>query len=384
MRSWLLLLTITGVICAEPAPAEAHFALAPKLEIGPKEIEASATPLVESEDLTLTRADFLAHLERLTTLDTKYDRMQPGFWFPFELVRGIAFFHPENVHEVIDRLERVSARDRQALLVQWFGAQVEVFLGFRHLAWDDRADDVVMQMYGAGAKAEFLEELVVLGTMEPSVEGLETFVGSLPSAERRTITTGIEKASDQITPAEQQQAMRERWSRFRRDAVANADTERACGEIENPAAPPETFALRVGQHRLDLGDMHMLFGEPRTAKQWIAIRDLNCNRAAMLLALGDLAEVLGVVPERVERKIEASRALYASAWGIAEAIEPGATLADLQKIGRYPDVMAARDRFLERLEADFAKQPAALDEAFLVKTPWVLERTLAPQHSIHF
>ncbi|MGF1475313.1 MAG: hypothetical protein ACFB6S_07090 [Geminicoccaceae bacterium] len=372
------------------ADANAHFAMAPKLEVGPDTVAEPGATLLEFRGHAASRADFLRYLKRITAFDTKYDRQQPNFWFHLELIRGIALFHPENVHGVVDRLSRVSASDEKAFLVQWFGHQTEMFAGVLHFGGlaEDGARGVVMDMYGAGAKTAFLEELIVLGAMEPSLTGLRAFTSPMSAEQRRTIETGA-SADSEVTPPEEQRRMRQRWSAFRRDVMANISVAPDCQVAVDLDAAADAVILGIGNRHITLGDLLTLFGRPTDDRQWRAVREVNCRRAALFFAMGDLADELGLVPARVDENIRATRQLYRAAKGVAERL--GGQLAEgengiavVRRMGTYPQILEVKDRYFGELKRALAGERAKLDEAFILSTPWSLKRKLAPQHSIHF
>ena len=92
-----------------PQPGLGHFSVAPKLEVGPADLEGAESVFLTLGETTASRGDFHRYLQRITAFDTKYDRMQPTFWLHLELVRSIALLHPRNVHSIVDDLREARA-----------------------------------------------------------------------------------------------------------------------------------------------------------------------------------------------------------------------------------------------------------------------------------
>lgn len=396
-RSRLVALaTVLVAVLAAPPSGDAHFSVAPKLEVGPDDLDRPEAPFLTLGDVTATRGDFHAHLQRITAFDTKYDRMQPNFWLHLELVRSIALLHPENVHSVVDELRASdSLPDRQrALLNEWVIRQAEVYIGLQLALAEASADKplapVVLDLYAAGVKTEFLEELVVLGTMEASLAGLEAFLAQIPADQRRSIETGTEQDTE-LTPEDEQARLRARWAAFRNDVVAAAGVEHRCGSIDSLEAPAGTVVIDGFGHQVTFGDVLTVFGRPLHDRQWIAIRQGHCARIVSLLATGAVVDRLDLSNDRIETKIATSRRLYLAAEAVVQRLAPEAAgdgaqdmLTALRALTQLDRVTDLRDALIVDAQAGFAASGGSIDIDFLRQTPWTLDRVMAPQHSIHF
>lgn len=391
MRAKTAFAALLGLLAAllVATPVQAHYSMAPKLSVEPATLATPAAAFLRlNGEVTATRGDFARYLQRITAFDTKYVRLLPRFWLHLELLRGIALHHPDNVYSVIDRLPEPGARDgmRTRLLQRWFAAQAEMFAGIAQRAATTELDEneaFVMTLYAASAKAAFLEELVVLGAMTPSVAGLRDHVAALPEAERRRIDTGIDVAGDELTPPEEQAAQRARWQRFRRDVVAQAEIARRCGEIDDPAAAPATVALSVGGQAVSLGELFAVFGVPEDARRWQGVRTGHCARTATLLALGRLADDLGIVPERVTTDIAVTGQLYRAARAVAARYDAD-DIEALTALSSYPRLLDVRDAFLQRTARTMRQGEADIAAEVITGTPWSLARRMAPLHAVHY
>jgi hypothetical protein len=348
-----------------------------------------------------SRSDFAGYLTRLTAFDTKYDRVQPSFYAHFSLARGIALFYPDNVHKYIDRVSLVADDAAlHALAVRsWFRGQAEMFARLEYFhrralengLGEDPALRAVMDLYEAGSKTEFLEELLVLGSMPPSVSGLKDFVANLPPGERGQLSTGIENDTE-LTPQEEQAAMKRRWIDFRTDLIATTALESRCETVTSADTPGETLMLQVNERRITLADYLAVFGRMGD-RRFNATKRANCNRLALYYAAADLVDVLGIEPQRVRDKVRVSRALLLTAAQIARELGPAlaetkggpARVAFVRDLQAYPMVVRVKERVIERTQGPVIEDEACfIDRDFIGSVAWSLKRSLAPKHSIHF
>lgn len=379
-----------------PRPGLGHFSVAPKLEVGPADLEGAESVFLTLGETTASRGDFHAYLQRITAFDTKYDRMQPNFWLHLELVRSIALLHPQNVHSVVDALREAESlpERRRALLDEWVIRQAEVYIGLQ-LALADAAADrpsapVVLDLYAAGVKTEFLEELVVLGEMAPTLVGLEAFLAAIPDGRRRSIETGIERETE-LTPEDEQARLRARWTTFRNEVVAQAGVEHRCGTIDTLDAPADTVVIDGFGRRVTFGEVLAIYGRPLHDRQWIAVRQGHCARIVSLLATGSVVDRFGIGSDRMDEKIAMSLVIYSAAEAVVRRLAPEEAgdgpqemLTALRTLTQLDRVTALRDALIVDAQAGFAEAGGNIDIEFLRETPWSLDRVMAPQHSIHF
>lgn len=381
--------------------ASGHFALAPKLEIQPTELESPQAVLMKVGNITATRGEFSDYLQRITAFDTRYDRIQPNFYSHFSLLRGVALFYPDNVHTYIDKLALIKQQPPiyKLAINSWFEKQAEIFT--RILFYKKRAlktkltnrDDVkaVTEFYAASAKTEFIEELIVLGSMPPTLQGLNDFVGKLSVEKRRQLATGAANDTE-LTPLDEQQKMRQRWIKFRRDVLSNTTQTSHCDTIQSLSVPQDTVLMAINQHKISMADFFAIFGKPQDDRQWNAVKRVNCSRLTLFYAMGDLAEKLNIVPERIRKKIDTSLQLYLAGVQMARELAPLVIkdqrspndLTLVQELMTFPQVVDLQDQVVQatnRLAVD--DESSFLDKKYLASVPWRLERKLAPQHSIH-
>lgn len=387
--------------CLNYSAVYAHFALAPKIEVGPLPLDAPDKELLHVDELRVSRADFADHLQRITAFDTKYDRVQTVFFSYFELIRGIVLFHPDNVHKYIDNIAQLESQPQfyHVAVSAWFKKQADMFSRIRYYtdkakrAGADREKEVraVLDFYSAGAKTEFLEELIVLGSMAPSVAGLEEFLQNVAKEQRSRIDTGLVDDTE-VTPFEEQERMKKRWLDFRHDVLKRAEAERQCANLPAADAPADTVIAKINQHELTLGDYLAVFDKPPLPRQWKAVAEVNCNRLVLFYAMADIVDRYDIHQERVKKKIDASRDLYLAARQIVRDLGTGMVdpkgESDAMSIVRvlmvYPKVVDLKTRLLENTQQLFASADLYLDNRFLSSVDWTLKRTLAPKHSIHF
>ncbi|MEO1229694.1 MAG: hypothetical protein AAFZ18_12360 [Myxococcota bacterium] len=380
----LLSLPILG-----PRPCQAHFAFAPKLTITPVVYDKPETVLVRVGKLTASRADFGAYIRRLTAFDTKYDRVQPSLSAHFGLVRALALFHPQDVHAYLARVEEIRGDEeiRGLALSTWFLRQAEMFGYIEAFAERARARGVqeeaatraVIDLYTAGAKAEFLEELVVLGEMDPTVGGVRDFLTSLPSSVRADPPTRIEQDQSLSSP-EEQRRMRSRWIAFRRDAIKTATISDNCGgDLDEVSMTP---LLQVNEHRMRADDYAAIFGAGSHRRGPVKA---NCRRVALFWALADVSDALGIGPRRVQEKVRTTHRLFLAAKQLVRELElrrKAGTKSDLGRVRElqsYPRILETKASLLSFVET----AAADIDRSFISSVPWQLGRVLAPKHSIH-
>lgn len=398
-RWWVLWLLGTMLL---PASSSAHFALAPKIEVEPQRLEMPQKILLRLGDVQATRSDFSDYLERITAFDTKYDRVQPNFFAHFELIRGLALFHPVNVHKYIDKLALVKNRPdfHQYAVAAWFLEQAEIFA--RILYYHERAMDAgmaqepavkaVLDFYDAGTQTAFLEQLVVLGPMPPTLKGMTDFVQKIPYADRDQIDTGA-AADTELTPPSEQQRLKQRWSTFRRDVITHTPHRRRCQTIESLAVPEHTVLVEVGGRKITLADFKAIFGAPRDDDQWNALKTVNCGRLVLFYAMADLSEQLGIVQKRGQKHRETSHKLYHAAKQIAQEIGPAVAAVPspgtddmtlVRELMQYPQVVRAKDTLIDKTKGLGEGDTYFVDAEYIKNVEWRLQRSLAPKHSIHF
>jgi hypothetical protein len=381
--------------------ASAHFALAPKLDIQPTVVESPQAVLMKVGNITATRGEFSDYLQRITAFDTRYDRIQPNFYSHFSLVRGVALFYPDNVHTYIDKIALVKEQPPFYKLAvnSWFEKQAEMFtriLYYKRRAAETKlinSNDIkaVTDFYAASAKTAFIEELIVLGSMSPTLQGLKDFVSKLSPEQRSKLETGAANDTE-LTPSDEQQKMRQRWIRFRRDVLNNTKQTRHCNTVQSLSTPQDTVLIAVNLHKISMGDFFAIFGKPQNDKQWNGVKRVNCSRLALFYAMGDLAEKLNIVPERVRRKIQLSQQLYLAGVQMAKELGPLVIknqrspndLRLVQELMAFPQVVDLQKQVIQATDQLAAKNELSfLDKKYLAGVPWRLERKLAPQHSIH-
>lgn len=386
--------------CVLSFTVRAHFALAPKIEIAPPVFEQPEKVLIRFDQYSINRVEFADYLQRVSAFDTKYDRVQSSFFSHFEVIRGIAFFHPENVHKYIDRMSSSNNQVavKPASLTTWFTQQAEVFARIKYFSekgkktqLENHDSQAVMNFYAAAAKTEFLEELVVLGSMTPNASGLKKYVASFPNNERSHIPTGIVNDTE-ITPLDEQKKMKKRWADFRHQILQDNLGKNYCKQVISSDSSKDAVFVKVNQHTVSLADYLAIFGTPRLERQWNAVTKMNCNRMVLFYAMADLADQLGIVPERVSTKIRVSQQLFLAAKQIVKELGP--TLVNkeesnnyqtmLQKLMVYPEVVKLKERLLMENQGLFSSGSWWIDDQFFADVPWRLKRTMAPKHSIHF
>jgi hypothetical protein len=391
------------LLLAPAGSAAAHFALAPRIEVEPPALDDPLQPLVRRAEGALSRGEFALYLQRLTAFDTKYERTQPAFAAYFGLVRSAALLHPENVHGYVDALRAAqgeSARER-ALQLGWIEGQAELFAllaayaerGRLAGAAQDARQRVIARFHAAGAKAAFLEQLVVLGEMAPSVEGLERYLQGLTPEQRDALGARLEEDSGELTPPAEQRALLQRWLQFRRDALARAGIEQRCEAQDSvQGLAPEHALLQVGAETIDWAAIRAVYGEMESDRLWQRRRGSTCAQLALLLALDQLAERLGIVPPSVRAQIASAEWMLRAGMEIARRFGPqlappgsgaGAELSAARALLEFPQVLALRDALVAEARQLVARGGARIDREYLRTVPWALRRRLAPQHSIH-
>lgn len=381
--------------------ATAHFALAPKLDIQPAELESPQAVLMKVGNITATRGEFSDYLQRITAFDTRYDRIQPNFYAHFNLVRGVALFYPDNVHTYIDKIALVKEQPSFYKLAvnSWFEKQAEMFT--RILYYQRRAAETqlinnndikaVTDFYAASAKTAFIEELIVLGSMPPTLQGLNDFVRKLSPERRSKLETGAANDTE-LTPPDEQQKMRQRWIRFRRDVLNNTKQTRHCDTVQSLSTPQDAVLVSINQHKISMADFFAIFGKPQDDKQWNAVKRVNCSRLILFYAMGDLAEELNIVPEGVRKKTRITQQLYLAGVQMARELGPLVIknqrspndLMVVQELMAFPQVVDLQEQVIRATNRLAARNELSfLDKTYLASVPWRLERKLAPQHSIH-
>ena len=395
-----LILLLLTIIFYSPL-ASAHFSLAPKIEVAPLQLESPEKELVHVAQFSASRVAFTDYLQRITAFDTKYDRVQSAFFSHFEIIRGIAFFHPDNVHKIIDTIAQSKNKSviHQLEVTDWFKKQAEIFS--RIFYYSNKAKEsgqikrpevqAVLDFYAAGAKTEFLEELIVFGSMSPTLSALNSFVENIVDDKRNEIKTGIENDIE-ITPMDEQKLMKKRWADFRHQAMEKTNAKQQCDHIFSPDLPHDKAIIKVNDHSITLGAYLAIFGKPRLERQWNVVSKLNCNQLVLFYTMADLVDQLGIAPHHVNKKINVSADLYLAATQIVQELGPllvSTTQSTnnqsiVQQLMVYPEVVKLKDQLLKTTEHELSKGDIFIDDNFLASIPWTLKRSMSPKHSIHF
>jgi hypothetical protein len=397
MRHWLL----SVILFVVPISLEAHFTLAPKIEILPKAAQKPDALFIKLGDKQATRGDYLNYLQRLTAFNTKYQKVQTNFSSHFDLLRGVVFYHPENVHKYIDNIDLAKANEAiyQLAVKAWFRHQAEIFARLLPLRDSAKGSKLaqrphikpVLDLYAAGAKTALLEELIILGDMAPSVAGIKNYIQQKPDGFQPILEKGVELDTE-IIPPEEQRRLKKRWSDFRKDVIAHTELVRHNELLQDDKASDSAIVAQVNAHSISLGDLNAVYGEPPKGRRWLGIRKANLSRMILYYAMADLAESLGLAPERLHKDIALSAELYLMGVQLAQQAAPALlakdasalSLEDTRQIMQYPKVIEVKDWLLSQsMNNRQIKTEIFIEPEFISETDWSLKRILAPKHSIH-
>ena len=372
-------------------PVSAHFSVAPKIKAYFTKEVAPEKPFIK--EAPLTRGEFLNYLDRLTAFDTKYDRVQPKFYAHFNLIRGVALAYPENVHDYIDTLTLLKTNTQvyQNGVKSWFSHQAELFSLLTDLylkaeklkLQESHEYQVISRFYSGGVKAAFLEELVVLGNMPATQEGLIAHINALPSAQRQSPNTGIAQDTE-LTPIAEQTRMKKRWVAFRKDLLKNQNIQRYYKDVKQSSLAPSTLLAKIGNRSITLGDFNHQYGKLED-NRFASQKKANIERLIFYVAASNLFDSLGFSISKVNKNLLVTHRLILmamqlskDAFGTVKGVRgaPG-DLAYVRDLQAYPKILEVKDWISASIVTH------QLDDNFFDPSLWVLERTLEPQHSVH-
>ena len=246
-------------------------------------------------------------------------------------------------------------------------------------------------LYAAGAKTVLLEELIVLGEMEPSVAGPTRYIEKDPAALQRLLGKGLELDAE-ATPTEEQRRLKKRCSDFRRDVLKHTPQRRYDEWLEKPQAPLDTRIAQVNQHHISLGEYRAVYGAASERRPFQGVSKASISRLILFYAMADLADRHELVPQRVRKDIRLCGELFLIAVGLARQavshlLGQDVDRLDLKAVHRlmqYPKVVEVKDWLLaHKAHEGTVDSQVVIKEEFITETAWSLQRVLAPKHSIH-
>ncbi len=254
----------------------------------------------------------------------------------------------------------------------------------------DPAIQAVLECFQMHVKADFMEELILLGDMTPTRDGLRKFVSSLPAAERQKIENHY-KDPDKIGPAKRKN-LRKRWISYRRDLIKKTSNDRLFLKMESLNVPPETAIAKVNNHKITMGQFLAVHGSIKNDVHWNSIKKSRLSQMMLSYAMADEVDKLKILPKRYMDKIELSKRLYFAAHQIVydygpETLGRENSQVDFQffrEIARYLNLLKLEKLFIAGSEKMPIYQSIWIDKEYLFNLKWIIEPAFTPKQASYF
>ncbi|MCZ7585982.1 MAG: hypothetical protein M5R36_23140 [Deltaproteobacteria bacterium] len=145
-------------------------------------------------DHEISRGEFLAYLQTVGENEIHADLLQRSFQLHFTLSQGIIRQHPQDADDLLKRIAAAEtpSEEEAGQLKAWIAGQAELYAAIvasadkARAAGLDKTPEVrdVLDTFHRHLKADFLQDLVTYGTMEPTADAVRAYAAGLTPADK--------------------------------------------------------------------------------------------------------------------------------------------------------------------------------------------------------
>lgn len=373
---------------------EVQFKVVPKHVDNPEEI------LIKIDNIRVTRREFFNYIRNIAAFQMKADLLQRQFLLHFWVIEGIARYYPTDINMLLQSLVDMGPEwtERAWRMNDWVEKQAGMHA--RLLLYHKKALSAgldkntntrwVLDCFSQHIKADFIEEMVLLGSMPSSFQGVRDFVGSLKPAERKRIEKHY-KDPDNFGPVARK-SLSKRWIHYRRNLIENTKNERLFEKIDSIDIPPDTVIAVVNKHRITLAQFLAIYGPVQNDVHWNNIKGSRCSKLMLAYAMADEVDHLGILPLRFKDKIALSEVFYLAVEQIVldfgpvtlRLKDPQIDFQFYREICAYLNLMRLEKLFVEKTQNMPEYKDLWIDKPYLQKVVWDISTAFTPKQATYF
>ncbi|MDP8256360.1 MAG: hypothetical protein P9M14_11475 [Candidatus Alcyoniella australis] len=387
-----------------PPPALAHgghgkpelqFILSPTQPISDPDVA-----LIKIDGIEISRAEFLAYIRAVAAFQMRADLLQRDFMLHYWIAEGLSRYYPADINEVMPRIIVLGPDHPKSkeLISDWIDKQAGLAGLFYYYARKaqraGRADDpqtlAALDVFNAHIKAEFLEDLVSLGQMEPTKDGLRQFVGGISAEDK----LGIAKfyADPNKVGSVQRNMGKQRWVGYRRELLKDTVVTREYLKVDSLDVAADTVLLTVGDHKLTMGQFLAVYGPVPDELNWNNIKKTRCAQVIRAYALADEIDKLGLAPQFLDEKIVAARIFYLAADQAVRDFGPQTLRISnpvidfqfLRQVAYYLNLTLFEKIFIDANMQNEVYRKMWIDREYLGGLKWNVEEAYTGQQAQYF
>ncbi|MCB1152797.1 MAG: hypothetical protein H6684_10655 [Deltaproteobacteria bacterium] len=372
----------------------------PRLEyqfhIVPKNASEPDKAVIKIGDEKKTRDDFFAFIRNVGGYQLKRESLQRTFQIRFWLFEELTRRNPENVNKTMKGYVGLPPDSPKMTteFPQWVVAEADHHARLTLMAAKAKANpDInksdtaeVIECMAMHIKMDFLQDLVMFGPMEPTVEGLRQFVAELSPEQRANIEDELLQDPDKATE-KTRRLRRMRWIQYRQDLFEKTPYDLKVGEIETVGGlPNSTLLLKVNDHEITLGEFLAIHGPIYNEVYWRNSKFARINQIRTAYTIGDEVDRLDILPRRYRQKVTTTELIFLAAEEIireygAQVLPPekdGMNFLYFRSILKSPTRQELVKLFLEKVDATPEYQARWIDRDYLSSLRWRVSNAYTP------
>ena len=276
---FICILTLRGFVWAHGGHGKAEV----QFKVAPKQVDNPQQTVIKVKDIRVTRQEFFNYIRNISAFQMKADLLQREFLLHFWVIEGISRYYPADINMLMQRLVEMGPEwaDRAGHMNDWAEKQAGLFarllLYYKKAKAGGLDEDPeirwVLECFSKHVKADFMEEMVLLGSMPTTFQGMRDFISGMQPPERKQIEKKY-KDPDTVGPVGRRK-LSKRWIQYRRDLMKHTKYERLFENIDSINIPPDTVIATVNEHRITLAQFLAVYGP--------MVNDMNWNSLIYLV-----------------------------------------------------------------------------------------------------